>query len=223
MNIMNRREILKLFAGALIIAPMLVSANELSLFNGNSNKNTINSDDTPYLMVGPYADDKYRIFMFISYLCDFCKQTYSGMIHWATTLPQPFIFVTVPLFLNDVRQKATATGFYIVKNLLPQKIYEYNQLVFEKIQSITSMQDVLTILKNLGLNQMDIKQSLNDPKTINRIKRAMTLAQRYQVTTTPFFGVAGSYTTDAGFTNGNYELLVQLLNGMISNEMAKNT
>ena len=78
------------------------------------------------------------------------------------------------------------------------------------------------ILKRMGFNQAQINASLNSKNTQNRIARAMDLARRYRVTVTPTFGVAGKYNTHAGFTNGDYNLLTQLLNGLVSDAMEKN-
>ena len=68
----------------------------------------------------------------------------------------------------------------------------------------------------MGFSRSQIAAAAADKQTQNRIARAMLLVRRYRVTATPFFAVGGRYTTHAGFTGGDYRVLVQLMNGLVS-------
>lgn len=170
----------------------------------------------PYLAVGPYADDQSRVFMFMSYECPYCEQTWYGMGEWGRTLPEPFRFVYVPLYTGNKRLDAAATGFYIVRSLAPQRIAEYQRLAFEAAKTARSSADFAQVLHRMGFSRSQIAAAAADKQTQNRIARAMLLVRRYRVTATPFFTVGGRYTTHAGFTGGDYRVLVQLMNGLVS-------
>lgn len=168
----------------------------------------------PYLQVGPYQDDHNRIFMFISYSCTYCAETLPGMVAWGNTLPNSWRFVVVPLFFGHI-QTAAATAFYIVRDIAPSRIYEYSRLAFNK-QNATTTDDFVDILRKMGFSSKEVSDSLKKDITNQRIRRAMMLASKYRVTNTPFFAIGGFYTTHAGFTNGDYRLLTQLLNALVS-------
>lgn len=168
----------------------------------------------PYLAVGPYPDDRNRVFMFISYSCAYCAETLPGMVAWGNTLPKPFQFVVVPLFLDHI-QTAAATAFYVVRDIAPSRLYEYSQIAFNQ-QNATGVDDFVVILRKMGISHKKVSDSLKKDITKQRINRAMMLASKYRVTHTPFFSIGGFYTTHAGFTNGDYRLLTQLLNALVS-------
>lgn len=174
----------------------------------------------PYLAVGPYADDERRVFMFISYDCPYCEQTWAGMEEWGRTLPEPFRFVLVPIFRGDKRMDAAATGFYVVRELAAHRLPEYNRLAFAAAKQARSAADFVQVLRRMGFGQAAIDAAVNKTITQNRIARAMMLVRRYRVTATPFFAVGGRYTTHAGFTGGSYPLLAQLLNGLVSDVLS---
>ena len=176
----------------------------------------------PYQTVGNYKDEAQRIYMFVSFDCPSCASSWAGFQQWGRTLPNPYRLVFVPLF-GSKSQSAAATAFYIVRDLAPERTAEYMRLAYgETTNRKVTPETYVGILKRMGFNQAQINASLNSKNTQNRIARAMDLARRYHVTVTPTFGVAGKYNTHAGFTNGDYNLLTQLLNGLVSDAMEKN-
>lgn len=81
--------------------------------------------------------------------------------------------------------------------------------------------DYIRLLQRMGFTKQQIDSSLAADITQQRLARAILLMRRYRVTMTPTFGVAGRYSTHAGFTNGDYGMLKQLLDGLVSNEIEK--
>ena len=128
----------------------------------------------------------------------------------------------VPLF-GTKTQNAAATAFYIVRDIAPNRINEYMRLAYGETTNRRVTPDIYVgILRSMGFSQAQINASLNSKNTQSRIARAIDLSRRYRVSVTPSFGVVGKYTTHAGFTNGDYSLLTQLLNGLVSDAMEKN-
>lgn len=172
----------------------------------------------PYLVVGNYPEDRTRVFFFFSYTCPYCNQSWSGMEQWGRTLPQNFRFVGVPVITTEPSSKVAATSYYIVRYLAPNRLSEFNRLAYAVGQNgrDTDGQGYIRILYQMGFKAAEIERAANSPETEQRLRRAMILGKRYNVQMTPTFGVGGKYATHAGFTNGRYEVLVQLLNALVS-------
>ena len=193
MQHLDRRDFLLACAAAGL--SLRAAADDFSLPGQDGQRNNLADTVKPYLTVGPYREDLYRVYMFLSYECPYCEQTWYGMGEWGRTLPDPFRFVYVPIYTGNKRLDAAATGFYIAKN----------------------ERDFIAVLYRMGFSREAINASVRKQLTQERMARAMTLVRRYRVTATPFFAVGGRYTTHAGFTGGNYQMLTQLLNGLVSN------
>lgn len=175
----------------------------------------------PYQTVGNFKDEMTRIYMFVSFDCPYCASSWAGFAQWGRTLPEPYQLVFVPLF-GTKNQNAAATAFYIVRDIAPSRINEYMRMAYGETNNRRVTPDTYVgILHRMGFSQAQINASLNNKNTQNRIARAIDLSRRYRVTVTPSFGVVGKYTTHAGFTNGDYSLLTQLLNGLVSDAMEK--
>lgn len=214
----NRRLFLLSAVAAAFSARSLADAgNPFGLPAGEiGQQNDLSNVIKPYLAVGPYEGDRHRVYMFLSYECPYCEQTWYGLGQWGSTLPEPFRFVYVPVYTGNKRSDAAATGYYVVRDLAPSRIGEYNRLAFDTARRAKTADDYIGVLRRMGFGREAVKASLAKQQTRDRIARAMMLVRNYRITATPFFAVGGRYTTHAGFTNGNYQMLVQLLNGLVS-------
>lgn len=209
---MDRRQLLHL----LLLSPALCLADNALPAKSNNNDNTLGGVLKPYMQIGDFADDKYRVFMFLSFNCPYCKEIWKGMGDWGKTLPNPFKFVYVPLSFGDKRLDLASNAFYVVRDLAPQKLESILEIAFTKAGNIRSWQEWVEILQRLGLPKQSIHTALNKPATSKRIERGRLLAKRYRLNVTPHFGICGKYATNAGYTNGDYQLLVKLLNALVS-------
>lgn len=217
----SRRLFLKNIALSPLLATPFIWADDF-IGQGNTNQtNNLNGVIDPYLTIGNFTDDKYRVFMFISYDCPICKEVWKGMSDWGKTLPEPFKFVFVPLSKGEDTLALATQAFYVVRDIAPNKIEQFQQIAFEKAVQIKQWQEWVDILQRfIGIPATAIEASIRKSETNKRIERARKLAQRYRVTVTPYFGVGGRYATHAGYTNGNYQVLVQLLNALVSKMIA---
>ncbi len=213
----DRRRFLLACAAAGLSLRAAADIQDFSLPGQDRQRNNLADTVKPYLSVGPYREDLNRVYMFLSYECPYCEQTWYGMGEWGRTLPDPFRFVYVPIYTGNKRLDAAATGFYIVRDLAPTRIADYQRLTFEAARTAKNERDFVAVLYRMGFSHEAINTSVRKRLTQERMARAMMLVRRYRVTATPFFAVGGRYTTHAGFTGGNYQMLTQLLNGLVSN------
>lgn len=181
----------------------------------------------PAKLIGNFKEDKHRVYMFISFTCPFCAQTWRQFAEWALGLPAPYKFVYVPVF-SGAAQNIAGTAFYVVRELAPTRIPEFLREAFllQNKLNITG-QDYINILYKMGLNRELVSQTAKSQITQNRIARAMILFNRYQVRSinrTPVFGVAGKYLTHTGFTsNGTYPEVTENLNWLLTDEIEKSS
>lgn len=205
----------------LLFPSMATAAPDLQTQQASKTAADLSGIIKPYQTVGNFKDEAKRIYMFVSFDCPYCASTWAGFAQWGRTLPEPYQLVFVPLF-GTKTQNAAATAFYIVRDMAPNRINEYMRLAYGETTNRRVTPDTYVgILRSMGFSQAQINASLNSKNIQNRIARAIDLSRRYRVSVTPSFGVVGKYTTHAGFTNGDYSLLTQLLNGLVSDAMEK--
>lgn len=176
----------------------------------------------PYLEIGDFAEDRNRVFMFFLYTCPFCAQYAESFETWGKTIPKPVLFVPVPLMIDDPVALSAAAAYYVARGLAPDRLAEFEGRAYDLGQRHDPMptaKDFPQILYGMGLQRDAVLSALRSPETRDRLLRGAALARRYRVSVTPDFGVGGRYTTNANYTGGNYETLVQLLNGLISRAM----
>lgn len=172
----------------------------------------------PYLVVGNYKEDSKRVFMFFSYTCPFCNQMWGGMDAWAKTLLPDWRYVQVPYITQEKSSKVAATAFYIVRELAPHRLAEFNRMAYAVGQTDAGRNGAsyIAILRKMGFKEEQIRQAAMSPVTQKRLERAMILTLRYNIRRTPMMAVGGRYTTHLDFTGGDPMLLGQLLSALVS-------
>lgn len=218
-RLMTRRQLLQqaIATSFLSLSTMAWAKDPMLLGADKAQKDNLGGAIKPYNMVGNFKDDRHRVFMFLSYDCPYCKETWKAFTEWSRTLPEPFQFVYVPLSKGKTHLELASYAFYVVRDLAPNKMVAFNQIAFEKAVSISRWEEWQSILQRyLQLSASSISGSLNKEITSRRVERARKLAKRYGVSATPYFAIGGKFTTHAGFTNGNYQVLSQLINALVS-------
>lgn len=170
----------------------------------------------PYMEIGDYPDDRQRVFMFFSYSCPYCAQHSPAIVEWGKTLPPQIQFVRVPVITTDRASMNAAAAFYVMREVAPARLSEFDALAYAAGASGLNESAFKDILLKMGLPKAQMLQAMNKGITRSRLMRATLLSGRYKVGATPHFGVGGKYATNANFTNGNYQLLIELLNGLVS-------
>lgn len=217
----NRRAFLTATALSLLSITPAVSAPNLPIGNRQEQDNTLGGTIKPYIQIGDFTDDKHRVFMFISFNCPYCKEVWKGFYDWGRTLPNPYKFVIVPLSMGDSVLDMACRAFYAVKLLDENRLIEYTQQAFLLAEKNTTANDHIALLGKMGFSSTQIQAALKHPTTRKRMDRALLLARRYLLNATPHFGIAGKMATNAGYTNGDYPLLIQLLNALVSEQIAQ--
>ena len=201
--------------------PVLAADDPLAGLGKPQQSQSVDNFVKPYMVVGNYKQDQNRVFMFFSYTCPYCQQVWWGMEEWGKTIPSLYRCVSIPTIITIESSRVAAMAYFIAKELRPNRLHEFNRLAYavgENSRDISGKGYVNALFK-IGLSEAEIRQALNSPQIDAQIKRAMNLAKRYNVRQTPSFAVAGKYTTDVGYANGDYKTLVKLLNALVSKDI----
>lgn len=177
----------------------------------------------PYLEIGNFAEDRNRVFMFFLYTCPFCAQYAQSLESWGKTMPKPMLFVPVPLMIDDPVALSAAAAYYVARSLVPDRMADFEGFAYTAGQQhypAPTPVDFPQILYRMGLQRNAVLTALHSQETRDRLQRAAALARRYRINVTPDFGVGGRFVTNANYTGGNYDTLVQLLNGLVSKVMS---
>ena len=88
--------------------------------------------------------------------------------------------------------------------------------------STTKAEQSIDILHKMSCSRQQVADAVNKENTQNRKASAIWLYERYKVSVTPSFGVAGKYYTHTGFTRqGTYKEVGTNLSWLITNEIEK--
>lgn len=217
---MNRRRFL-LAATALLVTGKTFSAPDMTSPT-NQAEASLQSLAKPYHAIGHFKSDAERVYMFISFDCPYCANTWAGYAQWGRTLPQPFRFVLVPI-VGTQSTTRPQQHFMWSGSLRPGDSTNLSAwfMPCTAQKQISTRPTISGCCSGWALPNSKIDSSLAADITQQRLARAILLMRRYRVTMTPTFGVAGRYSTHAGFTNGDYGMLKQLLDGLVSNEIEK--
>lgn len=168
------------------------------------------------------AEDKRRVLEFFMFTCGFCMQSDGMFTEWGRTLPKQMTFEQVPVVASKGDYNA-ALAYYAVKAAEPFRLEAFKQALFRRMtlaaMSGISNEGIVEALKESGINRTRFLEAVAAPQAQAAAERAAALTQEYQIDMTPTVVVAGKYLFHAGFTGGNYEMLIQLGNGLVSREI----
>ena len=221
---MFKKAVLTLLLPVLLSTPTYAADDPITGNSGQKNQ-AVENFVKPYMVVGNYKQDQNRIFMFFSYTCPYCQKVWWGMEQWGKTLPVPYRFVAIPTVTTVESSRVAAIAYFIAKQLRPERLDEFNRYAYSAGENRTDTdgKGYITALLKLGLTEAEIKKAANSQRINLQIQRAMNLAKRYNVRQTPSFAIAGKYTTDIGYTDGDYKNMVKLLNAIISQNIEERT
>lgn len=178
-------------------------------------------------MVTPWKDvnlpaDRRKVYQFFMFSCGYCMQSDAMFVQWARTLPRAFSFEQIPVITNDIDLSA-AMAFYAVAMVAPHRVEAFKDQMY-RLMTLSggrgiSKKEIFDAAMTAGVNGDRLYQALMSKQVSAATKRAVDLREAYSVEHTPTLGIAGRYVSHAGFTGGNYDMLLQLGNGLVSREM----
>lgn len=168
------------------------------------------------------TEDNGRVIEFIAFNCAFSQDTDETFTRWGATLPKNFEFEQVP-FISGLHEMPIVVAFYTVKHHFPNRMDAFKSNMYRWMTLSNgfgvSHATIGEIVRSSGIPMDKFAEAMKSKKVKDSSRRAAMLAIEYAVDHTPTVVVAGKYLFHAGYTNGNYETLLQLANGLVSREM----
>lgn len=211
---MERRNVLAALTGALL-TPGLAFAQQLEQVIPGKATGGKDPNVQPYLTMGPFPDDVKKVYFFFLYSCPYCMEHWRGIYAWGQTLPPSIKMIPMPVVLADPTSIAAAASYYAVKSSSPERLIAFSEAAYARSRGGIVTPDTYQQI----LREMKIVPPKNKDQIFAQIQRIAMLMTRYKVDVTPHFSVCGKYATNSNFTNGDYKMLGQLLNALVSQHL----
>lgn len=202
----RRRMLLGL--GAVVLAPRVMAA----MANNASNVPGIE-------LPRPYAVDARRVMEFFTFTCPYCREMSSNFAYWGRTLPGGLQFEAVPVVTGKVDMTG-ALFFFAVRRMAPEKLDLFMGHAYALIQDAGKPLDnpntFYEAAQRAGIPRNSLDAKLRSQFVQADTEMALQRVRAYKIEYTPSLALMGQYLVHAGHTNGDYRLLLQLANGLIS-------
>lgn len=154
---------------------------------------------------------------FFSYGCPWCYKLEPIIEKFKKELPQKVKFERVPVVFEknwDLYAKAyyTADKLQLNDKLTPA-LFDAIQNKKEKLNTTNAMIDFFS---KHGVDKKTAESAFKHSPTINTmVKNGVILMQKYQIYSVPTIVINGKYKTDLAMTNGNPELLLEVMRFLV--------
>lgn len=185
-------------------------------------KGTIPNPSTlPYKEVAQFKSDKRLINVFISFDCPYSYLYDSILWRWGRDLPDGWHLQFSPILTTDQSSFNALKMFYAVKIADRNKLEMFMNKTYSAIQTEkrNPMEEKTwtDIVKSCGVDwNKFITAWGNLDNSEQLVAPSVARADHYVLEVTPSIAIDGRYVISPDNTNGDPELFIQLLNGMVS-------
>ena len=156
--------------------------------------------------------------------CPYCRQVNDGAVQWGHSLPRGWVFVQAPIVTSE--ESLRAAGLYAaIQQVAGKKLSAFDDAMFTLVQDHgADPNDPRTMISAAQQSGVDYRafQKENTAESVRQtLSEWMDLMRAAQPRVTPTFVVGGRFVTDVTMTAGRYDLLFQLLGGLVSQEVAR--
>jgi protein dithiol oxidoreductase (disulfide-forming) len=164
------------------------------------------------------SPDKIEVLEFFSYTCIHCSNVHPAAKQWAAKLPPDVVFKRIPVVF-DPRQEPTARLFYALE--ATGDLARLDDAIFAAlhVQKLHMMTDkaVLDWVAGQGVDMKKFEAAYRSFGVQSKVRRGVTLAQAYKVTSTPMFFVNGKFRVDTTEPSG-YGRMFGLIDDLIGRQ-----
>lgn len=206
---LDRRRFLQLALAGAVALPVLARAEDAP-----SGKPPL-----PFQPVGPFAEEADAVFGFFLFTCPFCRKHMPQIQAWGGTLPSPLRFGSSPIPQEPAGLQG-ARAFYAVRRAAPGKLDDFENTVYASIQDAqanpTDPKTYLAAARTVGIDMNALQTWWNHKQVQREVFMAKLRYERYAIEHTPSISVGGRFVLYADLTNGDYAVMLNLANGIIS-------
>ncbi len=162
--------------------------------------------------------DKIIVYEFFWYGCPHCFNIEPTMNAIESNLEKDTVLIKIPVALRDTWMNH-AKAYYALKQMnIDDDLHEklFNEIHINGIR-LDTKDSLAQFVKNNGHDDSKFKKMFDSFGTEIRVKKAMRLAQSYQITSVPTIVVNGKYKTSGSFVS-SYDELIEVIDLLIQKE-----
>lgn len=176
----------------------------------------------PYQQVPLFSDDAKRVLVFISFSCPFCFQYHQGLQLWGKVLPRGWSIEYVPVVVQGMDSYITSRMFWAVQSAAPSRLDTFMANAYEAVQrermDLKNMASWERLLERSGvpLEKVGLAYIEQDKDQESLFDFVIKRQAYYKIMATPTVVVGGQYVATPDGTQGNEQMFLQLLTGLVS-------
>lgn len=209
-----------LFTAFFMLIPILTFSNP-QFVEGKQYKVIIPSQSVAARIETP--KNKVSVVEFFSYGCPWCFHLEPSLEKWLKTKPNYVKFTRVPVVFEDGWQ-TYAKAYYTAEALgiLDKMTPAIFNAIHVKGLDLTSSDAMQKFFMAHGTSKADFQSAYDfSPGIGMQLEEGQNLILAYHVFAVPTIIVNGKYYTNAELTNGNDQLLMQVVNYLVEKEKPK--
>jgi len=179
----------------------------------------------PYRTIAQNPAFRHAVAEILEWSCPYCRQINDGAIQWGRSLPKGWVFVQLPVLSTEKSMRAAAL-FAGMQQIAGRKLSAFDDALFSLVQDHAADPDdprtLIQAAESAGLSVRDFRRDNTKADIMKTLREWLDLEKAARPQRTPTFVVAGRYVTDVSMTAGRYDLLFQLLSGLVSKSMGSN-
>lgn len=217
----SRRRMLT--ASTLLVAPLLAHAQDAFSPQMGQSGNETQAGVVPYRLITAQAPFRHAVVEIMEWNCPYCRQVNDGAIEWGKSLPKPWVFVQIPV-ITDVKSLRAAALFAAIQQVAGSRLAAFGDAVFSAVQDHgedpNDPRTLMTAADSSGISYSAFSKGNTGDAVRKTVSEWLSLEQVARPKLTPTFIVAGKMVTDSSMTAGRYDLLFQLLSGLVSQSIS---
>jgi len=170
----------------------------------------------------PVIEDAYSVLEFFSFGCSFCMQYNAQFAAWGKSLPKEFRFEKVPV-ISTREDMAMAMGYYAALEAAPGQTEPFMESLFRQRNTMGSVYDARAVgswlaqaCTEANIPRDRYKSVLGQDRILKKATKAAQRIPRYNIEVTPTVAIGGRFLVTPDHVQGNYGMLFELSNGLVS-------
>lgn len=170
----------------------------------------------------PEKGKKIEVIEFFSYGCPHCNDLEPFLQEWMKTIPPDVQFVRVPVMFQD-RWKVLAKVYYTLDAMGEGQRLSPEVFKAIHVNSVPLYQDKVFFdwAASKGLDRAKVAEIYGSFGVDSKLKRALVLAQDYNVQAVPTLIVDGKFVTSSSVLSGGHSSVPAALDALIAKARAE--
>ena len=176
----------------------------------------------PYRSIATQPAFSHAVAEIMEWTCPYCRQINDGAVQWGGSLPKGWVFVQLPV-ITDAESLRAAALFAAIQQVAGHRLAAFGDAMFAAVQdrgqNPNDPRTLMDAAQASGIPYASFRTQNTGARVRKTAAEWLALEQAVRPQRTPTFVVAGRQVTDSSMTAARYDLLFQLLSGLVSQAM----